>query len=52
MSEAKTWDKFYINGAWIAPQGEGKIEVHALYLEKQLAKLLAELDELREDGDS
>lgn len=27
MSEAKSWDKFYINGEWIFPRGEGQIEV-------------------------
>ncbi|MES1022959.1 aldehyde dehydrogenase family protein [Gloeocapsa sp. BRSZ] len=27
MSEAKSWDKFYINGEWVFPRGEGQIEV-------------------------
>lgn len=28
MSEARSWDKFYINGAWLSPSGEGTIEVY------------------------
>lgn len=28
MSEAKSWEKFYINGEWLPPRGEGKIEVY------------------------